>query len=95
MALIKKEKTPAQIAEHENNKRLGRVRRSLVTQVCNNCKDQGLKAVEYKLEFLKGHPKTQLPTELNYETTLACFEEGIKKYKEGGGLDQIKNQTSI
>lgn len=47
------------------------------------CKDQGLRGMELKLEFLKNNPTTKLPKEwLDYEQTLAIFQAAVDEYKE-------------
>lgn len=90
MSLTKKTKSPEQIKVHEEQKRLRRVERSLTTLVVAKCKEIGLQAVRYQLEFLEKNPSTKLPTELSHANTVACYKSGIEKYIEGGGQKNSK-----
>jgi len=79
----KKEKTPEEKAAHEHEKRLRRLYRSLKTKVVSQCKERGLKEVEYCMEFLKTNKDATRPMpDLDLSDTLEAYKEGIEAYKE-------------
>jgi len=79
----KKERTPEEKAQHEAevsfNRKYSGFKRSLKTL----CFEEGLRAMELKLEYLLKHQKTPLPKEhFNYKQTVSCLTEAIKEYKQ-------------
>jgi hypothetical protein len=52
--------------------------------------DGGLAAAEYQIQYLVNHPKTVLPTVLNYKETLRMYQLTVSDYKKK--LEKKQNQ---
>jgi hypothetical protein len=56
--------------------------RSLKIKLKGECRERGLRSVELQLDFLKENPATMRRFDLDYQTTISCFEVVILEYKE-------------
>ena len=80
---MKKEKTPEEIEQHEEEKRFNRRYAGFKRSLKSLCSEEGLRSVELKLEFLRANPKTILLKEyFTHKQTVSCYAEAIAEYKE-------------
>lgn len=78
----KRQITHEEIAAHTETIRINKIIRSLTLQVKNSCVKNGLRQAEMQLKFIEDHSTTILPTELDWQTTIKCFKNGIDQFKE-------------
>ncbi len=91
---MKKQKTPEQIAEHESQKAYNKKVRCLVTLIKKNCREKSLRIMELQMEFIKQHPTTVLPSDLDWKETVECFEAGISQFKQELELNRIRKSPA-
>ncbi len=60
--------------------KLYRIFLELKNQIKSDCK-KNLYSVKLKFHYLKTHPNTKLPSELDYNTTIECFDEAIFEFE--------------
>ena len=85
--MIKKTKTPEQIAAHEAEKKAKRNHKSAIIKAQNIMKDicikKSLHTAEIQLQFAIDNPdKLPVSLLLSKDEILVAYQEGINKYKE-------------
>jgi len=83
-------KAQEQLPEIAEMERIEAIKEELSDMIIKTCKKKMQYVMVKQLEFLKANPSTILPTELNYEQTVAVFEDAIAKYNSRLSKRRIK-----
>jgi hypothetical protein len=88
-------KAQEQLPDIAEMERIEAIKKELSDMIVNTCKKKMQYVMVKQLEFLKLNPNTILPTELNYEQTVAVFEEAIAKYNSRLTKRRIKFEEEL